>query len=62
MAGEGALLDSNKAFKEAHPIDLNALVQPYLGPIVVAFAVAILLLLRARRCCWRAGSVGWAAG
>ncbi len=32
-------------FKEAHPIDLNALVQPYLGPIVVAFAVAIVLLL-----------------
>ena len=45
VAGEGALLDSDDPSWRTHSIDLNALVQPYLGPIVVAFGVAILLLL-----------------
>jgi hypothetical protein len=45
VAGEGALLDSDDPSRRSHPIDLNALVQPYLGPIVVAFGVAIVLLL-----------------
>ena len=45
MGGKGPLLDSGDPTPEDRPIDLNALVQPYLGPIVVAFGVAILLLL-----------------
>jgi hypothetical protein len=45
VAGEGVLLDSDDPSWRSIPIDLNALVQPYLGAIVVAFAVAILLLL-----------------
>ena len=45
MAGERPLLDSDDPSWRSHPIDLNALVQPYLGAIVLALAVAILLLL-----------------
>jgi hypothetical protein len=42
---KGPLLDSDDPSRRTCPIDLNALVQPYLGPIVVALAVAVVLLL-----------------
>ena len=49
MAGKEALLDSDDPPRRTHPIDLNALVQPYLGPILIglvgAFVVLILLLI-----------------
>ena len=45
MAGKEPLLDSDDPPRRIHPIDLNALVQPYLGSIVVALGVAVLLLL-----------------
>ena len=35
--------------------DLNALVAPYLGIAIVALAVACVVLLLARRSCWRGG-------
>jgi len=40
-----ALLDSDDPSWRTHRIDLNALVQPYLGAILVALAVAFVLLL-----------------
>jgi hypothetical protein len=49
VAGKEALLDSDDPPRRTYPIDLNALVQPYLGPILVglvgAFVVLILLLI-----------------
>lgn len=41
--GEGALLDSGRPLEDRR-IDLNALVQPYLGALVVGLAAAILAL------------------
>jgi hypothetical protein len=45
MAGKDPLLDSGGPSRRTHPIDLNALVQPYLGSIVVALSIAIVVLL-----------------
>ena len=45
MAGEGPLLDSRRPCWRTFPIDLNAVVQPYLGVILAALVVATLLLL-----------------
>ena len=45
VAGEGPLLDSVDPPRRTFHIDLNALVQPYLGSIVAALGVAVLLLL-----------------
>ena len=45
VAGKGPLLDSDDPSLRTRPIDLNALVQPYLGSIVVGLAVAVVLLL-----------------
>ena len=42
---KGPLLDSRRTSREGHPIDLTAAVQPYLGPVVVALTVAVLLLV-----------------
>ncbi len=45
MAGDRPLLDSVRSPSEDRDIDLNTLVEPYLGAAVVALAVAIVLLL-----------------
>jgi hypothetical protein len=45
VASQEALLDSEDLSWRTHPIDLNALVQPYLGAIVVGLAAVSALLL-----------------
>ena len=45
MAGYRRLLDSGRSRSEEHSIDLNALVAPYVGAIIVGLAVAVLVLL-----------------
>jgi hypothetical protein len=45
MVDKRPLLDSDDPSWRTRPIDLNAIVEPYLGPIVVALAAATLLLL-----------------
>jgi len=45
VAGDRRLLDSGRSRSEEHSIDLNALVAPYVGAIIVGLAVAVLVLL-----------------
>lgn len=45
MGVQTALLDSASCAPRSDPIDLNALVEPYLGAIVVALSVLVLVLL-----------------
>lgn len=45
MAVQGALLDSTARPPRSRPIDLNALVEPYLGVVVLALGAFVLILL-----------------
>jgi hypothetical protein len=42
---QGGLLDSQARPPRSRPLDPNALVEPYLGAIVVALAIAVVILL-----------------
>jgi hypothetical protein len=45
VTGNRRLLDSGRSRSEEHSIDLNALVAPYVGAVIVGLAVAVLVLL-----------------
>jgi hypothetical protein len=45
VAGERRLLDSAESCRRSPSIDLNALVEPYVGAILVSLAAAVLVLL-----------------